>query len=186
MKYRSLLLRALAALSLFSAASASASLIGTSVTGSLQVAWEEPNYFDPANGYVSAGYLNASGSTVVIGAGIEFGYFDTANLIVANFTATQLTITNNTLLSNTLPWSMVFTNSAFTSLSLVSSDFSPDLNYSLVGNMMTINWAGTLTTGLRTAVFDVGSASSVPDSGTTATLTGIALLGLVAFRRKLG
>jgi hypothetical protein len=57
------------------ASPAKADLIGTSVTGSLQFgATVTPNYFNPANGFVPAGFLNTAGPTVGISStSTEFG-----------------------------------------------------------------------------------------------------------------
>ena len=54
---------------------AQASLVGTQVTGTLQFNGGGPNYFDPANGRVPAGYLNSAGPAVVISStATEFGF----------------------------------------------------------------------------------------------------------------
>jgi len=42
------------------------SLLGTSVTGELTFEGVPVNQFDPLNGHVPAGYLNAAGTTVTI------------------------------------------------------------------------------------------------------------------------
>ena len=77
-----------------------AAIIGSTVTGDLN--FGNPTiYYDPGNGIVpGSGYLNSSGNknspTVVINAGLPtFGFNDTANLDVADFSSgTQLVFTD--------------------------------------------------------------------------------------------
>lgn len=166
-----------------------AGLVGSSVTGTLKFGSDPVNYFAPANLYVPVGYGNSSPGShvnVLIGAGAEFGYRDGFNQYVANFTDTQLIITHDALLyGNSSPLVMTFTSSAFTSLSLDAQSFAPALTHSLVGNVITINWAGGITTiGSTRAVFNVGSGTGVPDGGSTALMfVGALLAGVVGLRR---
>src|SRR5579862_6897756 len=80
---------------------ASAQLIGTSVTGDLNFAGSgTTNWFDPTNGMVPAGYGNSSpgGPTVVIEPSPPtFGYFDAIppTTVSAVFSANQLTLTED-------------------------------------------------------------------------------------------
>jgi hypothetical protein len=67
-------------------------LLGTQVTGDMNISGT--NYFDPANGFVPAGYGNSSpgGITVTIANPlIEFGYHDGVNTNTVNFTDTGFT-----------------------------------------------------------------------------------------------
>jgi len=75
--------------------------IGTTVTGDLNFGSGSTNYYDPANGYVPAtGYVNSSANfnspTVVISSGTStFGYLDSSNLDVSDFSSgTQLFFTD--------------------------------------------------------------------------------------------
>jgi hypothetical protein len=78
---------------------------------------------------------------------------------------------------------MTFTDvtKQFTGLTLVSSDFSPGITYSLGGGTITADWLGTGTTGVTyTAVFN---ASTVPEPSTWAMmLLGFAGLGFAGYR----
>jgi len=177
---------------LISGAANAAGLTGVQVDGTMTIAGSGPNYFDPAIGSIPPGYGNsASASGVTIGSGVEFGYDDTANLDTVNFSDTQLILTDLTYDSGSAPVSFSFTSltpGAFTGLSLVSSDFTTPLFYSLVGDTITIGWEEAFFTEGRqtfTAVFDVASSpSGVPEPGTWAMmLLGFGAMG-VALRRK--
>jgi hypothetical protein len=153
---------AVAALAFLACRPASADLIGTSVTGTLNFDGNGVNYFDPARGFVPSGYLNAAGITVTIAQPqIEFGYMDASNLDTANFTSNQLIVTDTVTLG-TLNWTMTFTDTAFAGLSFtkVSDTFTNGgVTGTLVGDTITVAWpAGTGTDdGLLTATFNVGS-----------------------------
>ncbi len=124
---------------------ASAGLVGTSVTGSLTFGGNSSNYFDPGYGFVPAGYLNASGTTVTISnSAIEFGFDDGSSRISANFSDSQLTVSD--LIETSGPsnsFQMVFTDSAFTGQYLIPvSDSFPLAGYSVVGDVMTLDYPG--------------------------------------------
>ncbi len=175
---------------LLAASSAHAGLIGQHVTGSLQFSGGGPNYFDPANPTVPAGYLNTSGPTVMIAdPTLEFGHASSGGVEFADFTDSQLLVSDSsTIITTHAPWMMTFTSSTsglFQALSLVSDDFSPGLTYGLTGNTITINWAGGPVfkgTSFR-AIFDVQTAA-VPEPNSLA-LAGLGLLSLgLALKRK--
>jgi hypothetical protein len=166
-------------------------LIGSSVTGSLYFSGNPDNYFDPANGYVpSSGYENTSGTTVTISApAVEFGFADSSNTDLANFSAMQFTLED--VLSSTAggsdnPWTMTFTDTAFTGMSFAQvSDFFPNggLTGSLTGDVFTASWAGgpIHANDDYTSTFTV---ALVPEPATSAAvLVGAAGLALV-LRRK--
>ena len=160
-------------------------LVGSSVTGTLQFGGSGPNYFDPANGFVPGTTLNTSGITVTISASAtEFGYLDTANNDLANFTTTQLIITDAVGASGASSWKMTFTSPAFTGISLVGSNFS-GLTASFANNVITLNWGGTSTTGTTyTATYDVNTpGAAVPDGGSTALLLGLVLVAVALLTR---
>ena len=128
-----------------------ATLVGTQVTGALYFVGYTQNFFDPANGRVPPGYLNVTGTTVTISSNaVEFGYADGTVTITADFTSAQLVVTDTPVLTGHYnPIQMVFTNSAFSSLSTVFDSFpSGGMTGSLSGDVITLNWAGgNLTNG---------------------------------------
>ena len=125
-----------------SASMANASLIGTTVTGTLDFG-TATNYFDSANGFVPAsGYLNAASTTVPISQPqIEFGYQDGANQDTANFTNSQLFIEDQFFGSGSnSPFTMTFTDPSFAGLTITPtiSDFPAALTASISGTTITI------------------------------------------------
>lgn len=169
---------------------ANAALNGVEVNGSLQFNGIPVNYYDSSNGFVPAGYGNSGGQPVTIGAGIEFGFIDGANQDTADFTDTQLFISDALFGLGAAPWEMSFTSltaGAFGGLSLVSDGFNPGLNYGLLGDTITINWAGTDSFDVVTydAVFDITAASGVPEPATWAMmLLGFGAIGFAMRRRN--
>jgi hypothetical protein len=143
-----------------------ATLLGTQVTGALHFQGYPQNFFDPASGLVPAGYLNVTGSTVIISSNaVEFGYADGTATIMADFTGTQLTITDSPhSTANYNPIQMVFTDSAFTNLSAAADGFpNGGLPGSLRGGMITLNWAGgSLTNGTNVQAVFVVNAPPFP------------------------
>jgi hypothetical protein len=177
------------ALSLAAASPAFASLIGATVTGTLNFGGFATNYFDPANGNVPVGYLNSSpgNNTVVVSdSAVEFGFAGFGANMRVQFTDTQLIISSVHLLSGAFSPTMTFSSSAFSSLNLVTQTYTPGVTSSLVGNLITINFAGGFVTQGSTynAIFAVGSAG-VPDGGSTCLLFVGALLAGVAATRRL-
>jgi hypothetical protein len=112
-----------------------------------------------------------------------FSYSDPDNIDTATFSGNTLTITDQVLV-NANSWQMTFTDAThpFTSLTLVSSDFSPTITDNLSAHTITVDWAGTLTPGTETAVFSFTNA--VPEPSTWAMmLLGFAGLGFVGYRQ---
>jgi hypothetical protein len=169
------------------ASQARASLIGTSVTGVMNIGGT--NYFDPTNGFVPVGPENkTSGITVTISnSAVEFGYQDAASAIAADFSGTQLTLTDNVSTANSLiPLTFTFTDTAFSSLSKVSDTFlNGGVSGSIAGDVITITWAGSpATTASQSAVFNVGS-SPVPEPATIATgLLALPTLAWITWKKK--
>ena len=168
---------------------AKADLIGTSVTGSLEfITPGTPNYFNPANGYVPAGYLNAAGPTVGISpTASEFGFADLINTDTVNFTGSTLTVTDKVLFG-AANWIMTFTDTAFTGLNLVqkSDTFIPGgVTGVLSGDTITLDWAGTIGSGLMTTTFSLtpGTTTATPEPSSFLML-GVGLLGLLALGRS--
>ncbi|MBL9189583.1 MAG: hypothetical protein JNK23_19035 [Opitutaceae bacterium] len=183
---------AFTAASLFASVPAFAGLIGATVTGTLNFAgFGSTNYFSYTNAFVPAGYLNSSPNspTVVIsGAAQEFAFQSSASLNVADFTDTQLIISSDYFSTTTYnSWAMTFTSVAFTSLSLDASSYSPGHGFSFSGNTITITWDGaSLQQGQAfRAVYNVGSASGVPDGGSTLLLLAGSLVGAIGAVRRL-
>jgi hypothetical protein len=159
---------------------ASASLVGEQVTGTIRFGANPTNYYDPANGFVPAGYGNSGGQPVTIGAGIEFGFSDGANTDTADFSATQLIIRDQ-VFTNAVNWTQTFTlvgPNQFSSINLVSDSFVPGLTYSINAGTIEINWAGTGAPNDFRAIFDVAANGAVPEPATWAMLIlGFGLLG---------
>jgi hypothetical protein len=120
-------------------------LIGTQVTGALHFTGYPQNFFDPMYGWVPAGYLNHSGTTVAISSNaVEFGYSDGTTTITADFGATQLTVTfSPTDSGHFAGMQMAFSNAAFSSFSTVSDNFPHGgAGGVLSGDVIRLNWAG--------------------------------------------
>lgn len=166
---------------------ANAQLNGRQVNGTINFGANPLNYYDPANGFVPAGFGNAGGQPVTIGGGIEFGFFDGSNRDTADFTDTQL-ILRDEVFSSALNWTQTFTlfgGDPFSSLNLVSDSFVPGLTYSLNAGTIQINWAGTGAPNDFRAVFDVTAGSgAVPEPATWALMIGGFGLVAGAMRRR--
>lgn len=184
------ILSASLAFALLAASSAQAGLIGQQVTGRLSFNGGSTNYFDPLNGFVPAGYLNTGGTTVTIAdPAMEFGFRDSANLDIANFTDAQVIISDQIFSNGAFPWLMTFTSvtpGLFQGLTLVSESFNPNLTYSLDANTLTFNWKGTgRKEASYQAVFNVASSNNVPEPGSLA-LLALSLIGVgYSLRRKV-
>lgn len=160
-----------------------ATLVNTSVTGSLTFAGHASNYFDPGFGFVPAtGYLNTSGTTVTISdSAIEFGFDDGGSLITADFSDNQVTVKD--LIETPGPtnsFQMMFTDPAFAGQYLLrAADSFPLSGFSLTGNVITFDYAGgNPTTGQTlSATFNV---TAVPEPSTLGSLS-VAVLAAVAF-----
>jgi hypothetical protein len=170
---------------------AHAGLVGTNVTGAMLIQGNPPNYFDKANGFVPAGFLNsgpAGTPTVTIAEpAVEFGYLDGANGFSVNFTDNLLTIINNhnPTSGGLLPITFTFTDAAFAGLTPteVSDNFLGGSTGVLSANTFTVNLAGYGTTGTSTFSASYSfAAAPVPEPGTA--LFGLALLGVTAIRRS--
>jgi hypothetical protein len=172
------------------ASTAWAGLIGTSVTGSLLIGGNPPNYYDPAYTYVPAsGYLNSSpgGPTVTIAEpAIEFGFADGANTDKTNFTNTQLIFTDASLYPGNAAYTLTFTDSAFNDISLVSTTFA-GMTYSINDDTHTIaiNIPAFDFVGTQTATFNIASGGGGGATPEPATLwlfgAGLALMGVRRF-----
>jgi uncharacterized membrane protein len=160
-----------------------ATLVGTAVTGSLTFSGDPSNYFDPGYGFVPAGYLNTSGTTVTVSdSAVEFGYDDGASRISANFSDSSVTISDLTELPGpTNAFRLTFTDAAFTGQHLVAgADSLPLSDYSLSGDVITLDYLGGNPSQEQTldAVFTVTSAPE------PATLGFIAISALLLRLRR--
>jgi hypothetical protein len=187
MKSMSLVLAATAALLTY-VAPATADLIGTQVSGSAQDGFDVGiNFFDPANGFVPAGFGNSSPNgpnNVVISASQT--EFSSSPGFGAVFTAD---FTGNSLdLKYVFPadveagaFTFTFTDTAFAGLSIVPiSDNFPGVTASLVGDVLTLNAPGTqFTSDTQTfdAVFSI--APTADPVGVPGPIAGAGLPGLL-------
>jgi PEP-CTERM motif. len=170
---------------------AHASLVGTSVTGSLQFNGSGPNYFNPTNGFVPTGngYLNASDQfnspTVTIsGSAVEFGFFDGANRDTADFSDIGLTITDISGASGGSSSTYTFVDNAFVGLSVtkLTDTYATPVSFSLVGNTLTVSASAFSGPVTNTATFSL--ASSVPEPQSAGLIAaGLALFAYAARRR---
>lgn len=161
-----------------------ASLVGTSVTGNMNIGGT--NYFDPAQGYVPAGYGNSSPGTTTVTIAtplVEFGFQDGANLDTADFTDSTLTLTD---VSNSASIGITysFTDSAFAGLTLteISDTFPGGVGASLVGDTITLDAPALSSSGTYVASYDLGPA--VPEPKSAGLAAGAFALFLLAVRMR--
>lgn len=166
-----------------------ASLLGTSVSGSLVFSGDPSNYFDPTNSFVpSSGYLNSAGGTTVTiqDPAIEFGAVFPTNTDSADFNASQLTITDLTTGSGVnFASTMSFTDTAFRGLTLskTSDSFTGGVTGSLAGDIVTVSWAraGIVPGQTLKATFNLTGATTTPEPASWGMLAFSGVLGALVF-----
>ena len=170
--------------SAFAVAGHAATLVGTSVTGSLVFSGDPSmtNYFDPINGFAAPGDLNFidNSTTVTISdTAVEFGYDDgVSNAFSADFSDHQLTITDLVEGTGTnFGFTMTFSDSAFSGQYLVPvNSLTLIESYSSAAGVFTLSSTGGSVTAGETLT-DTFNVASVPEPSTQ----GFVCLALLAF-----
>jgi hypothetical protein len=165
------------------------------LTGSLFFNGGGPNYYDPANGFVPAGFSNSSSNIVTVaGFPITFGYQDGTNTDNTTFSsATSFTFQDQVTNSGgNASITLQFVSSVagfFTGFAKQSDNFPGGFTDTISsdGTTITLNWAGGSVTNGQ--VFDatfVGTAvNPVPLPGALPLFaSGLVGLGLLGRRRK--
>lgn len=171
-----------------------ATLVGSSLTGSLVFQGDPSNYFDPGYGFAPPADLNAmtNSTTVAVSASkVEFGYDDGSNTISADFTASGITLTDAVELSGSnLPFTMTFVDPSFANGNLVPQTQPLSLigSYSLTGDVLTVNVpAADVSAG--STFTDTLNFTTTPEPSSLGFFC-VALFGLLSMRtfrrRRLG
>jgi hypothetical protein len=150
---------------------------------------------DTINGVLNFCTLGNGGNTFTPSSGQAphaFQFTDGSNTDTATFSATDLTVEAN-VSDFACGWGMSFTDATtpFPGLSLVSSNFSPDLTFQRTGDgTIDISWAGTpgaldsiSDPGDFTAVFNFDAVVDAPEPASIALfIVGLAGVGLIRQR----
>jgi PEP-CTERM motif len=102
-----------------------------------------------------------------------------------NFTGNTLTVTDKVLFG-AANWIMTFTDTAFTGLNLVQNTdtFIPGgVTGVLSGDTITLDWAGTIGSGLMTTTFTLTPRTTATPEPSSFLMLGVGLLGLLAIGR---
>ena len=171
---------------------ASADLIGTQVSGSAETSINPGvNFFDPATGFVPAGFGNSSpngpNNVVISASQTEFGLNSPASPsteLTADFTGNSLELKYvQPLTFFAVDFTFTFTDTAFAGLSIVptSDNFPSPVTAGLVGNVLTLS---AQPTGIGTfdAVFNI-TTTPLP-AALPLFASGLGALSLFGWRRK--
>ncbi len=174
----------------FAVTARAATLVGTSVTGSLIFSGDPSmtNYFDPINGFAAPGALNFidNSSTVTISStAVEFGYDDgVSNAFSADFTDHQLTITDMVEGTGTnFGFNMTFSDPAFSGQYLIPvNSLTLIESYSSADGIFTLSSPGGSVTAGETFT-DTFNVAPVPEPSTQGFVcVALLALGTLAFR----
>lgn len=172
-------------------ANANALLLGQSVFGNLNIGGNATNLFDPANIGLSQGALNEFSNPVIVSATQgEFAHVNNGVIgVFLNIRDDNFTVSTDVATPPAASWSISLTSAAFIGLILTetSDNFvNGGVSGALVGDTLTLGWAGTSAPAFYRADFDLTAAvTSVPEPGTlTIVVLGLAGLGFAARRRK--
>jgi len=158
----------------FATPSRAASLSGDTINGSLTFC------------ALNNGSNNFTADSIV--APDQFGWTDGANIDTAVFSGTTLTVSDQ-VLDVACGWGMTFsdTTTPFPALTLVSSNFAPDLSYSLTYGVIALQWGGSSDQQTFTAVFNIDGTLATPEPPALALFgVGLAGVGLIRQRRRPG
>lgn len=178
---------------------ANALLVGNDVFGVLNFGANPTNLFDPANVGLPQGALNEISNPVTIAEpGLEFAHVvNGVTGVFGDFTDNSLTVSNDVVVAPVEPWTITFASPVFTGLILteISDNFvDGGVTAALAGDTITLNWAGTSSTGLFQAVYSLeadtseppgGGSSEIPEPFTISLLgLGLVSVGVVAWRGR--
>jgi hypothetical protein len=165
-----------------------ADLLGTSVSGTLSFPQDPTNWFDPANPFVPTGFLNVTGTTVVISnPDLEFGFDDGLSAISVDFTGSKLLLKDDVAPFDGAPWIMTFSDSSFSGLVLTTVSDRFGLRVAkLEGHQITLDWEGTSVAGTYTAEFDIATPAAVPEPSFMWLTLAVCAVVLVMIRYRSG